>query len=264
MITLRCTNPSFYGCERRGSESYILNPIRSASIRTLTSFAFKYGRMEVNAQIPEGDWLWPAISLMPKRNEYGTWPVSGEIDLLESRGNLNLIKNGVNIGVEQVSQTLHFGPYPSLNGHAQTTFFQNSLPGNGFNREFHRYHIEWTPDYIRFSIDDIETATVPAGFWARGLFEQKAPGTENPWRLASKMAPFDQEFYVIINLAIGGISHFPDDAKNAGGKQWLNSSPRSAHEFWNGRNAWLPTWKLDINSSEVTSFKVDYVRIWAL
>jgi hypothetical protein len=46
--------------------------------------------------------------MLPRHNAYGTWPASGEIDLVESRGNLRLMQNGVNIGVEQAGQTLHW------------------------------------------------------------------------------------------------------------------------------------------------------------
>lgn len=60
--------------------------------------------------MPTGDWLWPAVWLMPRDNVYGGWPTSGEIDLLESRGNENLVQNGVNIGTHMVGSTLHWGP----------------------------------------------------------------------------------------------------------------------------------------------------------
>lgn len=72
---------------------------------------------------------------------------------------------------------------------------------------------------------------------------------------------------MIINLAVGGVSFFPDDAINAGianGKPWKNSSPKSIGEFWRARNAWLPTWNLEQNLSRDASLIVDYVRIWAL
>lgn len=49
-----------------------------------------------------------AIWMMPRHNYYGTWPASGEIDLVESRGNSRLVQNGVNIGVEQAGSTLHW------------------------------------------------------------------------------------------------------------------------------------------------------------
>uniref|UniRef100_A0A182KD84 GH16 domain-containing protein n=1 Tax=Anopheles christyi TaxID=43041 RepID=A0A182KD84_9DIPT len=81
----QCTSPMFFGCERVGTTTNIINPIKSARVRTVDSFSFKYGTMEVRARIPTGDWLWPAVWLLPKRQVYGTWPASGEIDLLESR-----------------------------------------------------------------------------------------------------------------------------------------------------------------------------------
>ena len=116
-------------------------------------------------------------------------------------------------------------------------------------------------------MDDVEIGTIKAGtgFWTRGGFEISAPGSANPWRLAAtNMAPFDQEFYLVLDLAVGGNQRFPDDAINAAGKPWLNSSPTAAADFWNGRNSWLPTWNLVQNLSRDASLIVDYVRIWAL
>lgn len=55
----RCTNPSFFGCERTGSIPMIINPIRSSKIRTSDSFSFKYGKVEISAKMPTGDWLLP-------------------------------------------------------------------------------------------------------------------------------------------------------------------------------------------------------------
>jgi beta-glucanase (GH16 family) len=77
----QCTNAQFWGCERAGNPNNIINPMKSARVRTVNSFAFKYGTLEIRAKMPAGDWLWPALWLMPKTNAYGTWPSSGEIDL---------------------------------------------------------------------------------------------------------------------------------------------------------------------------------------
>lgn len=83
-----CTAPAWNGCNRVGNyeAGYIVNPIQSARIRTVNSFSFTYGRVEVEAKMPKGDWIWPAIWLLPTDNAYGDWPASGEIDLLESKG----------------------------------------------------------------------------------------------------------------------------------------------------------------------------------
>jgi beta-glucanase (GH16 family) len=261
-----CTNPQFYGCERTGFPGNIINPIKSARVRTVHSFNFRYGKAEVRAKMPTGDWLWPAVWLMPKSNVYGTWPASGEIDLLESRGNLDYRVDGVHIGVEQFGSTLHFGPYPALNGYEYTMATQNTASGNGFNKDFHLYQLEWTPEYIRFSIDDKSFSQINGSFWELGQFDKRAPGTENPWRLGTKMAPFDQEFYFIINLAVGGSQgYFPDEGVNAGHpKPWKNYSPTSTHDFWQAKDKWLPTWDLKTNRSKEASLLVDYVKVWAL
>ena len=69
-----CTGNNFYGCERQsGAGGNILNPIQSAKITTATTFNFKFGRVEIVAKLPKGDWLWPAIWMLPARNEYGMW-----------------------------------------------------------------------------------------------------------------------------------------------------------------------------------------------
>lgn len=258
-----CTNPAWWGCERQGSPTNVLNPVKSARVRSVNSINFKYGRIEVNARMPAGDWLWPAIWLLPKRNAYGTWPASGEIDLMESRGNLNLEQGGQNIGAEQMGSTLHYGPDPSLNGWPQAHFSRNTAPGQGWNNDFHRYQMTWTPTSIAFSVDDTPTGTVDVedGFWNRGGFPDNR---ENPWRTGTPMAPFDEEFYLLINNAVGGTAYFPDDVENPGGKPWHNQSPAASTDFWDGRAQWLPTWNLDEDFSKSASVQVDYVRIWAL
>ncbi|XP_018563526.1 beta-1,3-glucan-binding protein-like [Anoplophora glabripennis] len=257
----QCTNPQWYGCVRTGNKVHVLNPIKSARIRTVDSFAYKYGKSEVRAKLPSGDWLWPAIWMMPRWNSYSSWPASGEIDIMESRGNKNLVtSNGINIGTQQVGSTLHWGPNPDYNKFMQTHFEKNNK--SGYDSDFHKYQLEWTPEKIVFSLDDtvIGTVTPPdGGFWELGNLA--ATGVENPWKRNSKMAPFDQEFYIIINLAIGGIGYFPDDANNPGGKPWLNTSPKALTDFWEGREQWLPTWNM---TTDDTHLQIDYVRVWAL
>jgi hypothetical protein len=81
-------------------------------------------------------------------------------------------------------------------------------------------------DYIRFGIDDVEMGRVtpPAGgFYELGNFASE--GIANPWAGGSKMAPFDKDFYLILNVAVGGTAYFPDGIANPGGKPWVNTSP---------------------------------------
>lgn len=75
------------------------------------------------------------------------------------------------------------------------------------------------------------------------------------------MAPFDQYFYIIANVAVGGTAYFSDDVTNPGGKPWSNNSPQAATDFWNGRGQWLPTWNF---ANTDRCMKIDYIRVWAI
>lgn len=257
---IECTDWENYGCDRTGSVDNIINPIRSARISTMNSFSFKYGTLEIRAKMPAGDWIWPALWLMPRQSVYGTWPRSGEIDLMELRGNRNLRNaQGVHVGNEQAGSTLHFGPNWDVNGWETAHHTRNQNPG--FDANFHVYKLYWTENLLQFSIDNVVVGTVNAGagFWARGGFANS--GWPNPWSQATIMAPFDQEFFVIMNVAAGGTNYFSDYFTNVPAKPWLNTSPRAAADFWQGRSGWEPTWNKGTDDSHM---QVDYVRVWAL
>jgi beta-glucanase (GH16 family) len=74
-----CTQNGFYGCSRSSNGVNIINPIQSAKIQTINSVAINRGKVEVRAKLPTGDWIWPAIWMLPKHNVYGGWPASGEV-----------------------------------------------------------------------------------------------------------------------------------------------------------------------------------------
>lgn len=60
------------GCFKKGTQDNIINPIRSARMDTQNSFAFKYGIVEIKAKMPVGDWLWPALWMLPAKSVYGS------------------------------------------------------------------------------------------------------------------------------------------------------------------------------------------------
>ncbi|RKO86347.1 concanavalin A-like lectin/glucanase domain-containing protein, partial [Blyttiomyces helicus] len=110
----QCTGNAFSGCSRSSGGGNIINPIQSAQIRTADSVNIKFGRVEVRAKLPKGDWIWPAIWLLPRHGAYGPWPASGEIDIMESRGNLNYPAE-YGGGVNTMGSTLHWGPSYTYN-----------------------------------------------------------------------------------------------------------------------------------------------------
>ncbi|KAF5017551.1 hypothetical protein F66182_10504, partial [Fusarium sp. NRRL 66182] len=91
-----CTVTTNEACSVRPNSTLgtVINPVRSARLNTNGSKSITYGRVEVVAKLPAGDWLWPAIWMMPTNDVYGGWPASGEIDLSESRGNDISYANG--------------------------------------------------------------------------------------------------------------------------------------------------------------------------
>lgn len=249
-----CTGNSFYGCERiGGAGGNVLNPIQSARIRTAESFSFRYGRVEVRAKMPYGDWLWPAIWLLPTNNVYGDWPASGEIDIIEARGN----GNGYPGGVNQVSSALHWGPHWPENGYSKT-YGEYKLNSGDFSQEFHVFGLVWTETEIKTYVDNeanvIMRIPITETFWQKGGWSNS--NFNNPWVTGGKNAPFDQEYYLILNLAVGGTGGFFPDG--VGPKPWSNTDPNAINAFYNSEPQWYPTWR-----GESSALQVDYVRVWS-
>jgi beta-glucanase (GH16 family) len=258
-----CTSSINYGCSRKGTREHIINPVRSASLKTTK--AFKYGTVEIRAKLPAGDWLRPYIKLLPKEDSYGPWPASGEIDMLECRGNKELYNEEIDqVGVNQISSTLHFGPSYDANGWKNTHHIMTSE--TGFNEEFHIYKLDWNEKGIKFFVDNklIGNTDIEAeeSFWHLGEFEQNHKDKVNPWNRGSAMAPFDKEFFIYIGLAVGGVSdYFSDDFENRPyPKPRKNDSPKAPLSFWKAKTKWYPTWTTTEDSAD---FQIDYVKVFS-
>jgi hypothetical protein len=103
-----CTSDDSISCviSSNSTKGKMIPPIRSARLNTKGKKSIRYGKVEVVAKLPDGDWLWPAIWMMPEDSVYGNWPKSGEIDIMESRGNAPGYSAG---GRDVFSSTLHWG-----------------------------------------------------------------------------------------------------------------------------------------------------------
>jgi beta-glucanase (GH16 family) len=146
-------------------------------VRTVESFNFRYGTLEIEAKLPKGDWIWPAIWLLPELNAYGQWPASGEIDFVEARGNPTSCPGGRN----EFGSTLHWGPgYPMdayLKGHTLHT-------GADLSADFHNYKMEWNEHGIKTFIDNIPVLdfNFDQDMFDKGGFPQSV---FNPWQYES-------------------------------------------------------------------------------
>jgi beta-glucanase (GH16 family) len=249
-----CTSNAFYGCSRGSGGGNILNPIASARLRTANTFSFKYGKLEVVAKLPKGDWIWPAIWLLPEDQAYGVWPASGEIDLVESRGNSIEYPSG---GVNCFGSTLHFGPYFPEDPYTLTHADYCLGEGKTFNDDFHTFGLLWSADGIYTYVDseDNKVLSVPItqSFWELGGWDKNS-NIDNPWRGQGNNAPFDQKFYLIFNVAVGGVNgYFPD---GEGGKPWSDSSSTAAKDFNTVIDSVLKTWEGDNCALQIKSVNV--------
>lgn len=144
----------------------------SSKIVTRGKKTFKWGRIEIRAKLPKGKGIWPALWMMPQNSVYGGWPRSGEIDIME------LIGHEPN----KVHGTVHYGPGPgSIHTGAAYT-----LPSGTFNDGFHVFSLEWSKDLLKWYVDG-------------NLFY-----THTKADVGTNTYPFNEEFYMIINLAVGG------------------------------------------------------------
>jgi beta-glucanase (GH16 family) len=237
-----CTSAAFYGCERQNA-----NPISSARINS-RFFSFKTGRLEVRAKLPRGDWLWPAIWLLPKVEQ---------IDLLEARGNAPGYAGDK--GVDYVSSAMHWG-MDWANNKFEQTMNNYKLPSGDFTDGYHTFGLVRTETGLYTYVDNdanriMEVSWADQTFFERGGWDGNT--WDNPWDGAGQGAPFNEEFYIIINLAVGGVSNFFPDG--FGSKPWTNDSPNAAESFYAAKDSWYPTW-----TANDPVFKIDWVKVTAL
>lgn len=188
----------------------VLKPVKtgngeytSGRVNTQNKHDFKYGRFEAKVRVPEGQGFLPAFWMMPtSENLYGQWPRCGEIDIMEVMGQATDTSYG----------TVHFG---NPHNESQGTCV---LDEGSFSDEYHVFSVDWEPGKIDWYVDG-------------NLIH-----TESNWYSATEgqgeityPAPFDQPFYIILNLAVGG--------------SWVGN----------------PDETTDIENAE---YRIDYVRVY--
>jgi beta-glucanase (GH16 family) len=148
----------------------------SARLTTQFKGDWTYGRFEIRAKLPNTQGIWPAFWLLPSRARYGSGPAGGEIDIMEL------------IGSEpgRSYATLHYGNPPE-----RSSGYYNLPIGETYADDFHTFAVEWEPDEIRWYLDDT-------------LFHTATEWFTSARKDAQFPAPYDQDFYLIVNVAVGG------------------------------------------------------------
>lgn len=153
-------------------ENYKDHKFTSARLVTRGKGDWLYGKVEVSAKLPEGRGLWPAIWMLPTDWEYGGWPASGEIDIMENVGYMP----------DTILATAHTQSY----NHEINTQRGDTIVIPTCYDEFHLYQLEWGPEQYSVFVDGEHVFT----------FENEGTGYKE-W-------PFDKRFHLLLNVAVGG------------------------------------------------------------
>ena len=179
--------------ETRGGRQYTSGKIVTANSRGQPSlgepsagagkkFSQAFGRFEAKIRLTKAEpGMWPAFWMMPVSNTYGGWPRSGEIDIMEMKGRLPT----------KASSTVHFrARYGEWEGNQYRGAEHTFLNGRDLT-DWHIYGVHWTQDEIIFLIDGLQHRRIARSDWNTAFYS-----------FAS--APFDRDFHLILNLAVGG------------------------------------------------------------
>lgn len=139
----------------------------SARLKSEDKFEFTYGKIEFRAKLPSGGGTWPALWSLGENYATNIWPTCGEIDVMEHKGNVPNVIHG----------TLHYPGVSPGGGNSNTTTVPTSV-----SDQFHIYKAIWTPNSIKFYVDDT-------------LFHSV---------VNSGSLPFNSDFFLIMNVAMGG------------------------------------------------------------
>lgn len=153
-------------------EDYNGSQYTSARIQTYGKFNFTYGRVEARLQIPKGNAFWPAFWLLGSNYTTSAWPSCGEIDIME---HVNYEDN--------TNGHLHWGANSNVGNSGYHADYGNASYVNNIT-EWHVYSIEWTSQYIKWFVDDVEYQTVDITGW--------------------DMEEFHHDYFIILNFAVGG------------------------------------------------------------
>lgn len=147
-------------------EAYSGSNYTSARLLTKDKFAFTYGRVEIRAKLPEGGGTWPALWMLGSNISTVSWPACGEIDIMEHLGN----------DLNRIYGTLHYPGRSGGNANGASRVISNATT------EFHIYSLEWSAAEIKILVDGQLIHSV----------------------VNSASIPFNHNFFIICNMAMGG------------------------------------------------------------
>ena len=226
-------------------------PYTSARMVTKNKGDWTYGRFEMRAKLPYGQGTWPAFWMLSTDEVYGNWPKSGEIDIMEAV-NLKEINTAGEVENSTVGQLYYGTGSADQDGQFTNSGTQyDNIDGTNPANDFHTYSVEWQEGEIRWYVDGylfqtqmmsevrFNSKDQAVGLVHRGWFAEYydiiSGNLETQW----DAAPFDQDFHILLNLAVGGA--YAGNVNNAA--NFVNGIDPAAFE--NGQ-----------------TYEIDYVRVY--
>lgn len=149
------------------------NSYTSARLKSENKYEFRYGKVEFRAKLPAGAGTWPALWMLGQNYATNTWPACGEIDIMEHKGFEPNIIHG----------TVHYTGRSGGNG------VTSRITATNVSSTYHIYKVIWSPQSIRFYVDNVLFHTI----------------------LNTNSLPFNSDFFLIMNVAMGGTFGGPVD-----------------------------------------------------
>ncbi|XP_076645519.1 beta-1,3-glucan-binding protein 1-like isoform X2 [Halictus rubicundus] len=226
-------------CTRTAIAWNILPPVISGRLNTKPSFNFMYGKIQVRAKLPRGDWIYPLITLESDDNSNTTHFCS--IVIAHSFGNPTLItEDRKDIGNHLLQAGAQVSNVDNNDLQNNRIDLPSKSSGSLWSDDYHVYELEWRHERLILKVDGEQYG------------EQRIP------------VLFDVPVYINVGVGVGGRNLFPDGCRSGtyrGGylKPWKNKDVKALYEFYSSNTLWSNTW---VEHDNVLS--IDYIKVLAL
>nr|XP_022910215.1 beta-1,3-glucan-binding protein 1-like [Onthophagus taurus] len=223
-----CTSILPSECYFKRISTQLIPPVRSAKITN--KFGFTYGKIEVKAKLPQGDWIYPQIQLVSD-NKYAPF----KILVAYSRGNNHYVKN------RDEGSSLLFGGilWNTENSDSRMKLTESRPSLEPYGNKTHTYTVIWEPDSITLLFNGEE--------YGRILID-----IDNDERFY----PLKRTFRLSLGVGVGGIHDFPEGYISIPKKPWVNADRNQLKNFFDARTEWAKTWSMGRSIMEVDSVKI--------
>ncbi|XP_054015580.1 beta-1,3-glucan-binding protein 2-like [Hylaeus anthracinus] len=222
-------------CKRNAIGSQILPPVMSGRLNTKQSFNFLYGKVEIRAKLPRGDWIYPLISLESTEPRSEDKKFYCDILVAHSVGNPTLTTHND----EDISGRVLLGGAFAIN------LDQHLLQDNRMDLPMKTSSSLWSDDYHVYELE-----------WKSGSVSVKVDGEQ----YGQQQVTYDVPVYLNMGLAVGGHILFPDNSTSGNyDKPWRNVASKALYNFYIKKDKWLESW-----TGSDTGLHIDYIKVWSI